>query len=181
MDKFLILLLLIFFVSCDKKDDSIKPLPSAKNSTDIDNSGQIKLNDSAAVIVDLNSKLYDIRKLSKISNVMIYSCAPWCVWCVKDLPVIDKIDSLNGNKIQILYYETSKIKDTIELNKFISTYHLKYPVFSRQDNPGLWKFVNFDNKNLIPRISIINSLDKIIYDHIGYDPSIIDTIGKILK
>ena len=170
MKALIIFLLFIIIISCEDKEKDITPLTNKDSSQD-----------SLYVITDLNSNSYDIRELTKTKNVLIYSCAPWCIWCVKDIPVIEKIDSLCKNKILILYFETSKIKDTVAINNFINTYHLKFPFFSRQDNPGLWRLVNYDNKNLIPRISLFNSKDSIIFDHIGYDPSITDTIAKILK
>jgi hypothetical protein len=131
--------------------------------------------------IDINNNNYNLREITAHKKVLFVGFFTNCVWCQKEAPLINKIDSIYNSKIQIIGYEITLPKNSDDIQKFISKFQIKYPVCSRENNIDLLSLIFPDNVLSVPRITIVNNHNEIIFTHIGYNENIIDTIGYYLK
>ena len=129
-------------------------------------------------LYNINGNKYElVKQLEKMDYVFIFEFATWCHWSRMSIAQVNQIDSLFGDKINVIGVEGSNpAPDAEYLNKFITDSKIKYTVFLRVDNIVLNDILHPDNILSFPRILMINKDRRLVYRQVGYQENMIDSI-----
>lgn len=114
--------------------------------------------------------------------VVLTFWASWCGYCLKELPVLEKVQrTLGAEQIAVVAINTDKDPDQYRaMRRKMKNYELTMTVDS-------WDRVVADGYGVsgLPHMIMIDKLGKVAFTHVGYSeemlPRIVDEINELLE
>lgn len=91
--------------------------------------------------------------------------ATWCAPCIKEMPILTKVQTDNSDKLQIVGVLMEKDKDAKELADFMNKFKMNFPVTQGEENYRMAKA--FDDVKMYPESFLFGPDGKFIKKFIG--------------
>lgn len=91
--------------------------------------------------------------------------ATWCAPCIKEMPILTKVQTNNKDKLQIVGVLMEKNKDAKELADFMEKFKMNFPVTQGEENYRMAKA--FDDVKMFPESFLFGPDGKFIKKFIG--------------
>lgn len=165
---FLSILSILFFTGCDSKDKN-----ENNNETKIEKSDrkiefQLKTTNNTVVDIKLeNDKIILKDYPNKI--VLLNFFATWCPPCKAEIPNLIQLQNDYKNDFVIVSILLEDMKTHEELQKFITTFNINYPITNASENFDLAK--SLGGIKSIPTMFLVDKDGNVFQKYVGLVPS----------
>ena len=166
---FLSILSILLFTGCDSKDNN----ESAKEETTVQSSGKIsefQLKTTNDTIINLKlEKDKIILKDYPNKIVLLNFFATWCPPCKAEIPNLIQLQNDYKNDFVIVSILLEDMKTHEELQKFITTFNINYPITNASENFDLAK--SLGGIKSIPTMFLVDKDGNVFQKYVGLVPS----------
>ena len=166
---FLTILSILLFTGCDSKEEKEEiNQPAPVQKVEINTEFQLKTTNDGIINLKLeNDKIILKDYPNKI--VLLNFFATWCPPCKAEIPNLIKLQNDYKNDFVIVSILLEDMKTHEELQKFITTFNINYPITNASENFDLAK--SLGGIKSIPTMFLVDKDGNVFQKYVGLVPS----------
>lgn len=166
---FLSILTILFFTGCDSKDNSQNKAQTQQ--ADRVTEFQLETADNQTINITLLNLLNDKILFKDYPNkiVLLNFFATWCPPCKAEIPNLIQLQNDYKNDFVIVSILLEDMKTHEELQKFITTFNINYPITNASENFDLAK--SLGGIKSIPTMFLVDKDGNVFQKYVGLVPS----------